>query len=87
MVAHMLRTFEILHVRSINEIPCCLNVPTANGSTPMGPHTMPVGLQDVLFLLNIGGCNSPTDVAHGNGEGAFPAGALGPWVCPLALEC
>lgn len=83
----MLRAFEVLHVRSINEIPGLLNIPIANGSTPMRPHTMPVGLQDVLFLLKIWVCNSPTDVAHGNGEDAFPARTLSPWVCPLALEC
>ncbi len=87
VAAHMLWALEILHVRSINEIPCLLDIPTANRSAPVRTHVMPIGLQDEFFPLKFWVRDSSADVAHGDGEGAFPGGTLSPGVCPLILEC
>ena len=86
MTAHVLGALKVLHVRSINEIPRLLDIPTANGAAPIRAHIMAVRLQDVLFTLKIRVVDSSANVAHGNSEGALPARTLSPWVRPLVLE-
>ena len=86
MTAHMLRTLEVLHVRSIDEIPCLLDIPTTNGTTPIRAHIMAVGLQNVLFPLEVRVVDSSTNITYWYSEGAFPAGTLSSWIRPLVLE-
>ena len=83
----VLWAFEFLHVRSADKIPRLLDIPIANGPTPIRAHVVPVRLQNVLLPLKTTVVDRSTDVAHRNGESAFPAGTLSPRVCPLVLEC
>ena len=86
MTTHVLRTLEVLHVRSVDKIPRLLDIPTANRPAPVRAHIVAVGLQYVLFTFKVRVIDSATDIADGNGKGAFPAGALSPWIRPLVLE-
>ena len=82
----MFRALKPHHIRRRNKTLRLTKIPTTNRSAPYRSAIIGIiRLQYILFVLVI--CSDgAADVANGDGEGSFPAGALGAGVGPLGLE-
>ena len=82
----MFRAFKPIHIRSSNERLRLIQIPITNRSTPYRPAVIGIiWLENILFVLVV--CVDGTaDITDGDGKCSFPAGTLGAWITPLALQ-
>lgn len=81
----MLRTTKPPQIRRANKPLRLPLITTTNRSAPDRPTIVSVILQDIR-LVKVTRPDRVADVAHGDGEGAFPGHALGAGVAPAARQ-
>lgn len=73
------------HICSGDPVPRCLDIPSTDRSTPMRTEIVTLRLKYVFLVFNVSR-DCPANVAHRDGENAFPRCAGSSRIAPTILQ-